>query len=258
MEQIKTYRLKKHIYSKELTVVVTFNSNLHEDQFQTVQNDIARCKKMLAELKQRLDDRANGLITKGKKPTIDSVKNNVKEILTRPYMKTLIDISYALKNDLPTLNYALNLNELTILSNTYLGKNIIITDNHEWATDDIIIAYHSQYQIEHAFRDSKSRKNGSWWPMYHYTDQKIKIHGLYCTITMLLQSLIQRKIKQANVSLSTERLHKELSEIKEVINYYPKKNKSCKRMNKNSTLTKMDEVKQKLFNIFDMAKYTMT
>ncbi|RLD55461.1 MAG: IS1634 family transposase [Bacteroidetes bacterium] len=257
LEQIKTYRTKKHIYSKELTVIVTFNSNLHEDQYQTIQNDIARCKKMLAELKQKLDDRINGLITKGKKPTIVSVKDNVKKILTRPYMKTLIDISYTLKNDLPTLNYALNLNELTNLSNTYLGKNIIITDNHEWATDDIIIAYHSQYQIEHAFRDSKSRKNGSWWPMYHYTDQKIKIHGLYCTITMLLQALIQRKIKQANVSLSMERLHKELSEIKEVINYYPNKNKSQKRMNKNSTLTKMDEVKQKLFNLFDMTKYTM-
>lgn len=240
-----------------MTIIVTFNSNLHEDQYQTIQNDIARCKESLAELKQKLDDRANGLITKGRKPTMDTVKNQVKEILARPYMKTLIDISYTLNNGLPMLNYALNLNELTILSNTYLGKNIIITDNHDWATDDIVIAYHSQYQIEHAFRDSKSRKNGSWWPMYHYTDQKIKVHGLYCTITMLLQSLIQRKVKQANLKLSMERLCKELSEIKEVINYYPNKDKSKKRMNKNSTITKMDEVKQKLFKLFEMEKYTM-
>ncbi|MCX5657560.1 MAG: IS1634 family transposase [Candidatus Omnitrophica bacterium] len=258
LEQIKTYRTIKHIYSKELTVVVTFNSNLHEDQYQTILNDIARCKETLAGLKQRLDDRANGLITKGKKPTMDTVKNHVNEILARPYMKTLIDICYTLKNGLPTLNYTLDLNDLAILSNTYLGKNIIVTDNHEWKTDDIVIAYHSQYQVEHAFRDSKSRKNGSWWPMYHYTDQKIKVHGLYCTITMLLQALIQRKIKQANVKLSMERLFKELSEIKEVINYYPNKNKTNKVRNKNSTVTKMDEVKQKLFDLFEMIKYTIS
>lgn len=94
---------------------------------------------------------------------------------------------------------------MAILSNTYFGKNIIITYNHEWETDDIVIPYHSQYQIEHAFRDSKNRKNGSWWPMYPYTDQKIEVHGLYCTITMLLHALIQRKLKQANMKLSKER-----------------------------------------------------
>ncbi|MGM0650071.1 MAG: IS1634 family transposase [Bacteroidota bacterium] len=257
LEQIKTYRLKKHIYSKELTVVVTFNHNLHKDQFKTIQNDIARCKESLEKIKQKLDDRVNGLITRGKKPTIDSVKNKVKTTLKRPYMKTLFDVSYTIKNGLPIINYKLNLNELVILSNTYLGKNIIITDNHHWNTDEIVIAYHSQYKIEHAFRNTKSRKNGSWWPMYHYTDHKIKIHGLYCTISMLLQAIMQRKVKQDNVYLSLERLYKELSEIKEVINYFPNKKKSSNRMNKNNTITKMNEIKQILFKLFNMDKYNI-
>ena len=239
-------------------MVVTYNSNLHEDQYNTIQNDIARCKEALSELKQKLEDRISGLITKGKKPTIESVKNQVREILSRPYLKSIFIVEYNQKDKLPEINYSLNINEFASICNTYLGKNIIITDNHEWETDDIVIAYHSQYQIEHAFRDTKSRKNGCWWPLYHYTDQKIKVHGLYCSISMLLQSLIQRKLKQNNINLSMERLLRELSQIKEVINYYPIKNKSSKHLTKNSTFTKMDEVKQRLFSLFEIEKYSVS
>jgi transposase len=258
LSQIKTYRTKKDIYSKELTVVVTYNSNLHEDQYKTIQNDIVRCKEGLSELKQKLEDRVSGLIKKGKKPTMESVKNHIREILSRPYMKSIFNISYQQKNELPVIYFSLDHNEFAKICNTFLGKNIIVTDNHEWNTDDIVIAYHSQYQIEHAFRDSKNRKNGCWWPMFHFTDQKIKVHGLYCTISMLLQSLIRRKIKQANINISMERLLKELTEIKEVINYYPAKNKSSKHLNKCSTFTKMDELKQRLFDLFDIDRYSLS
>jgi hypothetical protein len=40
------------------------------------------------------------------------------------------------------------------LSDTYLGKNIIITDNHEWSTEDIIFGYRGQYVI----REKRNRQ----------------------------------------------------------------------------------------------------
>ena len=80
LEDIKAVRLKKVIYGKERTLIITFNNNLYNDQVRTVNNDIERCVQRLSELSQRSNDRANGIITKGKKPTIDSVKKSVKDI----------------------------------------------------------------------------------------------------------------------------------------------------------------------------------
>ena len=111
--------------------------------------------------------------------------------------------------------------------------------------DDIIDAYHSQYVIEHIFRSMKDRNTGSWWPLFHWTDQKIQIHGLYCTIAVLLRALIHRRIKQSGVIISLKRLLKELSEIKEVINIY-KSTRRSKKEKRHTVLTKMNEIQEHL------------
>lgn len=254
LEEIKAFRLKKVVYEKERTLIITFNNNLYNDQVRTVNNDIEKCVQRLSELSQRLNDRANGIITKGKKPTIDSVKKSVKDILKRQYMKKVIKVNYKEKNKILIITYTVDMEELAKLADSYLGKKIIFTDNHHWKTEDIIIAYHSQYVIEDVFKETKDRKLGCWWPMYHYTDQKIKVHGLYCTITMLIRSLMSRKVRQQNLRLPMVRMHNKLIGIKEVINFYPKE-KGAKRLKKINTLTKMDETQKRLFEIFNMSKY---
>ena len=111
-------------------------------------------------------------------------------------MKKLIEIKIESESKLPTLEYWINTTRLAELADTYLGKNIIITDNHNWSNDDIILTYRSQYVIENAFKEMKDRKTGSWWPMHHWTDQKIKVHGLYCSLTLLIRALIMKTVKE--------------------------------------------------------------
>lgn len=254
LEGIKAFRISKQFYGKERTLVLTFNNNLYNDQIRTVYNDIEKCLLKLSELSQRLNDRAKGIVTRGKKPTIESVKKNVKEILKRQYMKEIIQLNYNLENDIPVISYFTNTDALADIADTWLGKKILITDNHHWKTEDIIVAYHGQYVIEEIFKDTKDRDIGCWWPMYHYTDQKIMVHGFYCTITMLIRSLMMRKVRMNGLSISQKRLHKELENIKQVINFYPNHN-DRKKSRKNSTITKLNEVQEKLYRLFNMKKY---
>ena len=67
-------------------------------------------------------------------------------------MKTLIKTTVTEHNGIPVLIYNLDTNAYAELSDTYLGKNIIITDNHTWSTEDIIVTYRSQYIIEDIFK----------------------------------------------------------------------------------------------------------
>ena len=95
---------------------------------------------------------------------------------------------------------------MPFLSDTYLGKNIIITDRATWHDEQIILAYRSQFHIENVFKDMKDRDIGSWWPLYHWTDQKINVHSFSCTIAVLLRALAHRRVKEAGIDISMKRL----------------------------------------------------
>ncbi len=252
LDQVKAFRTKKKIYGREMTVVVTFNHNLYTAQIKSINNEINKCLGKLLDISAKLEDRIAGRVTKGKKPTKESVKKQVATTLSGQYMKKLIETSVTEHNGLPTLGYGLNSDAFATLTDTYLGKNIIITDNHDWSTENIIITYRSQYIIEDVFKQMKDRKTGTWWPMYHWTDQMIMVHGLYCSLSLLIRSLMMKKAQEADVQMSINKLHEKLAGISEILNIFPT---GKKKQSTQSVITKMDEVQQQLFEIFEMRKY---
>ena len=251
LEEVKAFRTKKEIYGKELTVVVTFNNNLYTSQVKSINNEINKCLDKLGELSGKLADRSAGLITKGKKPTVESVKGQVTSILSGQHMKKLIETTVLEHNGIPTLTYSLNSKAYAQLADTYLGKNVIITDNHNWSIEDIILAYRSQYIIEDTFKQMKDRKTGNWWPMFHWTDQKISVHGFYCTLSLLLRALFIRKVRAAGIALSMNKLHEKLSGIREVLNVSVTRNKKTTQ----PVVSKMDDTQKRLFDLFKMDEY---
>ena len=98
----------------------------------------------------------------------------------------------------------------------------------------------------------KDRKTGTWWPMYHWTDQKIKVHGLYCSLTLLIRALMMKRVKEAGMSMSMNRLHTELFGIREVLNIFSNRKK---KQSSQSVISKMNENQQKLFKLFEMKEY---
>ena len=170
-------------------MIVTYNQHLFHTQYLTLHNDIAKAITELSALQQKLLDRTAGLIKGGKCPTGDSLTKQCQTILRRQYMKSIITCTVD-KGDknVPQLAYDIDSEVLNKLSDTYLGKNIIVTDREHWSNDQIIVAYRSQFNIENVFKEMKDRDIGSWWPLYHWTDQKINVHGFYCTIALLLRA----------------------------------------------------------------------
>jgi len=252
LEQVKAFRCRKSIYGKEMTVVVTFNQNLYTAQVQSLNNELNKCLGKLNGLSAKLDDRRAGQVTKGKAPTTASVKNQVSSILKGQYMKRLIEATVSEPDGLPLLNYSINTKAQAELNDTYLGKNILITDHHDWSTEDIILAYRSQYVIEDMFKQMKDRKTGTWWPMFHWTDPMIHVHAFYCSLALLLRALLMKKASQANILVSMNKLHEELSGIREVNNVFRKKKN---RKPTQSVVSKQNEVQKRLFELFKMKRF---
>jgi len=248
----KSFRVNKTVYGKERTLIVSYNQTLFDAQWKTIQNDIGKAIESLAELQQTLHDRATALIKGGRPPTVVSVEKQCEHILSRQYMKQLITVvvQQDAKN-IPTLKYTVESTTLSKLSDTELGKNILISNQESWDDSRIIETYRSQFIIENVFKEMKDRTTGSWWPMNHWTDSKIRVHGLYCTIALLLRALMLRRVKDAKINISMKRLLSELDHMRQVVNIYQKK-RGQKTERRQAVLSKTSELQDKLIDILKL------
>jgi transposase len=254
LEKTKAFRTKRKMYNKERIMIVTFNQNLFDLQWLTLHNDISKAVNKLRELQQKLEDRVKGIIKGGKTPTVASVKKQCEDILKRQYMKDVIKHTVSKEKDnIPRLIYEIDTEAIGRISDTYLGKNVIITNRERWSNDEIIKAYRSQYIIEDVFKEMKDRMYGNWWPLNHWTDQKIRVHALYCTIALLIRALMFRRIKKAGIRISLKRMLTEMNKIKEVINIYPKQ-RGKKITNQQTVFTKLTELQQSLVTVLNIDK----
>ncbi len=248
----KSWRTQQVVYGRERTLVLTYNQNLYESQWATVQNDLAQALNQLAIVRQNLQDRASGRIKGGNPPTVESVEHKCAEILHRQHLRQLVKITLTLNPaGVPQLDYQADADAQQKLQDTYLGKTLLITAHKQWSDEQVIRAYRSQFVIEEIFHEMKDRHIGAWWPLHHWTDNKIQVHGLYCTIAMLLRALLWRRACHAGLSLSMSGLLEKLTHIRQVINVYPAKRAGQTRPDQ-VVLTKRDPTQEKLIEILEL------
>ena len=251
-EGTKSWRTQQVVYGKERTLVMTYNQNLLDRQWATVQNDLAKALSQLACVQRNLEERAAGLIKGGMAPTRESVQRKCEQILHRQHLRQLVQITVTLNSGaVPQLSYQAAPAAQQKLRDTYLGKTLLITDHKEWSDVQVIRAYRSQFVIEEIFHEMKDRHIGAWWPLHHWTDSKIQVHGLYCTIAVLLRALLWRRARQAGLRLSMSGLLKNLGQIRQVINVYSAK-RASKPGAEQVVLTKRDETPEKLIEILGL------
>jgi transposase len=248
----KAFRVTKTIAGSERVLVVAYNPKLARSQGMTLQTDVAKASRRLSELQSRLAGRGAGLIKGGKRPTRASVAQKCRSILRRQYLKDVLRVT--IEDDPkghPRLTYDLDTNAIDRIAESHLGKTILISNRAGWSDERIIAAYRSQFLIEAVFKEMKDRITGSWWPLNHWTDSKLHVHGLYCSIAQLLRSVMWRRVGRAGLKISLRRLLSDLDGIREVINLYPKKGKS-RLQPQQTVLTRMSPRQQRLVEILGL------
>jgi transposase len=250
----KAFRVTKTVAGSERALVVTYNPKLARSQGMTLQADVAKASRRLSELQGRLAGRAAGLVKGGRRPTAASVAQKCRSILRRQHLKDVIRVT--IEDDPkghPRLTYDLDTDAIDRIAESHLGKTILISNRAEWSDERIIVAYRSQFLIEAVFKEMKDRITGSWWPLNHWTDSKVHVHGLYCSMGQLLRSVMWRRVDRAGLKMSLRRLLSELDGIREVINVYPKKGKS-RLQPQQTVLTRMSPRQQRLVEILGLER----
>ena len=113
----------------------------------------------------------------------------------------------------------------------------------------LALAYRKLWKSEALFLLSKTRR-GPWWPLYHWTDSKIRVHALYCYFAFLLLSILQLRLQEGGLTMSPEHCIARLQKIQEALVVYT--NGSAERV-----LTEMDDSQKTLaqtLGLFDLAQ----
>jgi len=248
------YRSGKNVYGKDFTAVVTNNPVLYEAQMVGVLLNIANSGKALAGLQERLRLRKEGTITKGKKPTTESVGKNIKAILSAEYMYDIFDCTVTSEPDqTPELEFSLNNERLAALKERSLGKTILFTDRREWSNEQIVTAYRSQYHVEEAFKQMKDTAHISFRPLRHFTDANIRVHAFYCVLAYMLAALLNRELKQMGHNVSINRMLDKFQEAQQVISVFNQA--SGKKPVVKTAYSRFEGIARDYDKMYDLLKY---
>ena len=106
------------------------------------------------------------------------------------------------------------------LADELFGKRIIFTDRDDWSIADVVAGYRSQSDVEADFRQMKDRLVVSFSPMFHWTDQKIRVHVFYCVLALMVARLMARETERAKIPMSVRELLSHLGGIEETVLLY--------------------------------------
>lgn len=232
MEQLKTLAdlpgcraasATEIFWGVDCRAVVVYTESFFTQQLHGVTQNLVRCQKKLLDQSHTLDKWRAGKM-RGKKPTVAGLRKSVSRILAPQFMKELIPVKIDPDPDtnIPRLTYRVDHQALQRLTDQRLGRTVLVTNRLDSDAARVVRTYRQLTAIEDTFKAMKNVDFLRWQPGWHWTDQKLRVHGFYCVLALQLASLARKvALQTAGVDLSLHALLAELSAIREVAVIYP-------------------------------------
>jgi transposase len=246
---LSAFETRAQVFGVERRVIVTHSQNLHDKQVRGFAQTMAKARRQLADTAARLK-RGRG------RKTTEQVEAEIARIMKPRWLSRVI--STTLRGDTPSelrLVFRTKPQALAALEDELFGKRVLFTDRDEWSIAEVVAGYRSQSGVEADFRQMKDPKVVSFSPMFHWTDQKIRVHVAQCVLALMTARLMVRDAGNAGVRMSVRELLSTLAGIEETVLLYQgeRGRPRARRM-----LTEMDPTQQRLYDLFGLEAYAPT
>ena len=246
---VSAFETTKTVFAQPRRIVVTHSQNFHDEQAASFEQTLAKARRQLRELTARLA-RGNG------RKSRDTVEAEIAGIVRPRWLSRVISVN--LTGTTPSelrVTWRTKQAAHAALADEVFGKRIIFTDRDEWSVADVVGAYRSQSDVEADFRQLKDRLVVSFSPMFHWSEQKIRVHVSYCVLALIVARLMARETQRAKIPMSVRQLLSHLSRIEETVLLYQgeRGRPRARRM-----LTEMDPTQVRLYNLFGLDAFAPT
>ena len=217
VDQLLAWRTTGEYWGAERTVVVTYNPRTATKQRYTFEKKLLKLQQHLFEMQSNVQ--ASSSHWRDKK----QVMGRYEDLCGKLHIpKDLYTVELYKKDRKLRMNFRKNHHRLKIYIARF-GKNILITDRHDWSTDDIVKLSLDRYKVEKAFRQTKDDDLVSLMPLYHWTDSKIRCHILCCVVALAYLRLVERKLIKVGLTISAKTAMETMHTLHSCLVYHPRK-----------------------------------
>ena len=218
-DRLVAWRTSGEYWGKERTVVVTYNPRTATKQRYNFERKLLKLQQSLFEMQSNVQ--SGRTQWRNKKKVLSRYEDRCAQL---HIPKDLYSVELYLKDGRLRMNFRKNHHRLK----TYIarfGKNILITDRHDFSTDEIVSASLQRYTVEKSFRQTKDDDLVSLAPLYHWTDSKIRCHILCCIVALSYLRIIERRLIKAGLDLTAKKTMETMRTLHSCLLFHPKKRK---------------------------------
>ncbi len=210
-DQLLAYRTRGEYWGKQRAVVVTYNPATARKQIFTFESKLDTIRQQLLVMRNKVREKASHW----RKPEVIRERyvrlcerlHVSSDFYTITFEHTEDGLSMGFRKDVYTIGKKLAM----------FGKNIIITDNTDWATREIVEASLDRWQVEDRFRLSKNDDLVATRPIRHWTDSKIRCHLFTCVVAMTYLRRLELKLGSAGISRTAEDVMDDMRHLHSVL-----------------------------------------
>ena len=210
-ECLLAYRTKGEYWGKERTVIETHTPASARKQAYTFAEKLEAMRQELLDMRAKVRDKAPHWRNE------EAVRERYIRFCEQLHMvPQLYELEFTQSPDGLAMSFRKNV-YLVSRKQAMFGKNIIITDNTDWLTSDIIEANLARWQVEDRFRLSKDDDLVGTSPIRHWTDSKIRCHLFTCVVAMTYLRRIELKMAAAGRTRSIEEVMDDMRHLHHVL-----------------------------------------
>lgn len=218
-KHVKVYRERRKFLGAERTLLVVFSPTFYCKQRKTMNREQRKVEGRLQELAEKVEAWRDGR-RQGHGRSEASVRRDIRRWTGREHLREFLDYDLEVeKGKVVGLEWRWNLKKKRQVQRRHLGKQVLVTSRDDWDSASIVRAYRRLNRTENLFRISKSAP-GVWWPLFHWTDSKIRVHALYCFLALVLLAILQLKLREGRLSVSVGTAIRKLRDIDEALLVY--------------------------------------
>lgn len=244
---VSSHRVIKEVFGVSRTLVVTFSEELYLKQHRGLDQTLAKAARHLADLAAVLK---RGRYRRGEA----EIRSEIDEVCEPRWVRSIMHTELTRGAGGLFLDFHLDEDARSKIETVHFGKRILFTDRTDLTDAQIVAAYRSQSVVENAFRQMKDPSFISFSPMFHWTDDKIRVHVFTCVVALMLANLMWRRVRAAGIDISPKTMLAELSRITLVDLVYAPAG-GVGRPIVRSEISELSDVQQRLVDALGLKEY---
>jgi transposase len=202
------------VHGREYLCVLKYSAPFAAEQLHSVTTALAKALPAMRRLSMEL-------AKPGARFTEAGIRNKITRWLSAAFVSELVRYELVEREGRWHLQFDFDHAAFERLLAHRLGRTTLLTNRLDWTAEQVVAGYSGQQHIERVFRGLKEGDWLGWGPLYHWTDQKIRVHAFYCMLGISLLQYLYKKAQSAWAGLSMEQLREELDQIAQFALLYP-------------------------------------